>query len=103
MFRNPFKLTWISLAVPPLFVIAVLSHYTPSSAQTPKPGIVGSWVLTISPNGAAKNKALVTNTADGIMIEVASAPLTNAPPGLAGLGTWTSTGGNKFKSTIVFL
>jgi len=103
MSTSYFNSALIGLIVSPLFAIAVLGHSSLGFARASAPDIVGSWLLTISPSGAAKNKALVTNLTDGSTIEVASAPLTKAPPGSTGQGTWVDAGGNTFKGTMVFL
>jgi hypothetical protein len=93
----------VSILFPTLFATAIVGRSAMSDVHASTPGIVGSWLLTITPSGAAKNKALVTYTAGGRTIEVASAPFTHAPPGSAGLGTWVGTAGNQVRGTIVFL
>jgi len=75
-------------------------------AQASTPGIVGSWMVTISPAGAPRIRELHTYTADGAVIDAGGAQITNSPEtetGSPGLGRWKSLGGNRFRERVISL
>jgi hypothetical protein len=86
-----------------------LFHISPSDARGSTPRIVGTWLLTITPQNGPQSKILWQNTVDGTVIGLDSAPLRDTSSfhgfaiGSIGGGTWIHAGDNRFKTQGVSL
>jgi hypothetical protein len=100
---KPLSSTLIALVIPTLFVTAVLSHSNPNAVHAATPGIVASWLLKVTPHGAANKEALQTNITEGMTLSVNSAALTNRRLKTSSSGSWASTEVNHFKRVLMYL
>jgi hypothetical protein len=100
---KPLRSTLVALVIPTLFVTAVRNHSNPNAVHAATPGIVASWLLEVTPHGAAKRVVLQTSTADVITASVNRTPLTNRRAKTSGSGTSASVEVHHFKRVIVYV
>ena len=106
MTRRLVLLTLAAIVCAALALTAAAQSAVLLRAQASTPGIVGSWIVTISPAGAPRIRELHTYTADGAVIDAGGAQITNSPEtenGTPGQGRWKSLGENRFQERVISL